>query len=525
VKYQALAQAYAQIEAISSRLEMTDRLAGLLRQTSRTAIGRVVYLTQGKLSPDFEGIEIGVAEKLAVRAVAQAAGVKEETVVHRLAKMGDLGGVAEALLVNRGSARAQLTVEEVHRELDQAARASGKGAQAVRLEAVRRLLARATPGETKYLIRTVTGQLRLGVGDMTVLDALAIVYGGGRSARGEVERAYNLTSDLGYVAERIARGGLVAIKRISIVVGKPIRPMLAERMSDPQAILQKLGGRCIAEYKYDGERLQIHRRGKEVRLFSRRLEQVTLQYPDVVDLVRRHLRARDAIVEGEVVAIDGASGDLRPFQELMHRRRKYGIAEAMQEIPTALYAFDALYLGGRDLTQAPYERRHAALARAITSGDRFRVATYRTVTSPRALEDFFEQAIQEGCEGLICKATSGAYQAGARGWLWIKFKREYRSELMSWTRMSCSTRGRLKARRISSRMSISVTIRPSSPRILSGFSHSSRARSSVLPSARFCSMQSLIALARVLWLESLTADSIALHQSYCMPSIALAEMR
>src|SRR3972149_5764797 len=177
-------------------------------------------------------------------------------VPRRLGREGDLGTVAEALRANRARTRPVLTVDQVHEALDRAAHASGSGAQTTRLAAIAALLKRAAPLEARYLVRTVTGKLRLGAGDMTVLDALAEVYGGGREARHDVERAYNLTSDLGFVAERIARGGLAALRKISVVVRKPIRPMLAERLGDPHEILQKLGGRCIAESKYDGERLQ-----------------------------------------------------------------------------------------------------------------------------------------------------------------------------------------------------------------------------------------------------------------------------
>lgn len=233
MKYQTLAEAYASIERTASRLEMTDRLGDLFRRTPKPAIRRVVYLTQGKLYPNYEGIEIGVAEKLAVRAVAQATGLGEAVIARRLGRVGDLGTVAEAVLADRRR-RPALTVDEVYRALDRAARAAGTGAQAVRLAAVAGLLRRATPLEARYLIRTVTGRLRLGVGDATVLDALAIAYAGGRRDRREVERAYNLTSDLGDVARRIARGGLGALRKIPLVVGKPIRPMLAERLSDPR---------------------------------------------------------------------------------------------------------------------------------------------------------------------------------------------------------------------------------------------------------------------------------------------------
>lgn len=429
MKYRVLAEAYEEIEGTASRLTMTELAAGLFRSTPVPLIGRVVYLTQGRLYPSFEGIEIGIAEKMAVRAVTQATGARPERVQSLLSKHGDLGSVTETLLAGAKGRRAVLTVDEVYAALDRAARASGKGALTVRLDALAGLIGRATPLEARYIVRLATGKLRLGVGDMTILDALAVVFGGGRSARPALERAYNLTSDLGFVAETVAGGGLDAIGKIHVIVGKPIRPMLAERLGDPEELLQKLGGRCIAEYKYDGERLQIHRDGPRVEIFSRRLEKITAQYPDVAALVRTHLRAKTAIIEGEVVAIDAESGDLRPFQELMPRRRKYGIEEAMKEIPTALYLFDALYADGTDLTQQAYRDRHAVLERIIEPGDRFRPATFRQVDSVRELEDVFEQAVQEGCEGLICKAIGGVYQAGARGWLWIKLKREYRSEM------------------------------------------------------------------------------------------------
>ncbi len=428
MKYIVLAETYAKIEQTSSRLGTTELLSELFRKTPKPLIGRVTYLTQGKLHPDFEGIEIGVAEKLAVRAVAQATGSDPEAVARQLSREGDLGAVAEKLLSPKKRTPV-LTVDEVYETLDRAARTSGSGAQAAKLELIAKLLERATPLEAKYLVRTATGKLRMGVGDMTVLDALAVVFAGGREHRPTLERAYNLTSDLGYVAQVVAEGGLAAVRRIHVVVGKPIRPMLAERLPDPQEILRKMGGRCITEYKYDGERVQIHKRGTEILLYSRRLERITPQYPDVVALAQRCLGARDCIVEGEVVAIDAESGELLPFQELMHRRRKYGIEEVMQQIPTALYLFDALYADGEDLTERSYAERHQVLERIVREDDRCRLASWREVRSVEELEAFFEQAVQDGCEGVVCKSPGGVYQAGARGWLWIKFKREYRSEL------------------------------------------------------------------------------------------------
>jgi DNA ligase-1 len=293
------------------------------------------------------------------------------------------------------------------------------------------LLADATPKEAKYIMRTVTGNLRLGIADMTVLDALAIAYGGGKEARELVERAYNISSDLGRVAKAVAEKGLRGVKKFEVLVGEPIRPMLAERLSTPEEILEKLGGKCIAEYKYDGERIQIHKKEGEVTLFSRRLEDISTQYPDAIDLVKKHVRAGEAILEAECVAIDADTGEMRPFQELMHRRRKYGIEKAMEEYPVSLFMFDALYIDGKDLTLEPYPIRREALVKAIEESERVKTAKYIITDNAKELEKFFLEAIENGCEGLVCKsvAEDSVYQAGARGWLWIKYKRDYKSEM------------------------------------------------------------------------------------------------
>jgi DNA ligase-1 len=266
---------------------------------------------------------------------------------------------------------------------------------------------------------------------MTVLDALAIAYGGGKEAREALERAYNISSDLGRVAKTVVEKGLEGIKEFQVSVGEPVRPMLAERLSSPQEILEKLGGECIAEFKYDGERIQAHKKGNKISLFSRRLENITKQFPDAVKLFSKHVKAKDAIVEAEVVAIDPDTGETRPFQELMHRRRKHGIQKAVEEYPVSLFMFDALYMDGKDLTLKPYPIRHKALEQIIQSGEHVRVAEYLIVKNPEQLEKFFEKAVEKGSEGLICKSLNpdAVYQAGARGWLWIKYKRDYKSEM------------------------------------------------------------------------------------------------
>lgn len=413
---------------------MTDYLVEFLKQTPKDLIDKVVYLTQGKLYPDFVGIEIGVAEKLAIRAVAKATGHSEKEIEEDMKKSGDLGETARKFLGKRTQVvlfQEPLTVQKVYETLDKMAKATGPGSMDQKINLLSGLLTSATPKEAKYLIRTVTGELRLGIADMTVLDALAIAYGGGKEAREDIERAYNISSDLGRVAKTVAEKGTEGIKKFEVSLGEPIRPMLAERLGSPQEILEKLGGKCIAEFKYDGERIQAHKKGESVTLFSRRLEDISEQYPDGIELFAKYVRARDAILEAECVAIDPDTGEMRPFQELMHRRRKYGIKKAIEEYPVSLFMFDTLFVDGKDLTLKPYPVRHRYLEKIIEPSDRVRAAEYIITDNPEELERFFEKAVESGCEGLVCKSINedAIYQAGARGWLWIKYKRDYKSEM------------------------------------------------------------------------------------------------
>ena len=321
-----------------------------------------------------------------------------------------------------------MVVDTLHR----IAGSEGPGSQGRKLDLLAGLLGQATPLEARYLLRLVTGGLRLGIGTPTILDALAQVHAGGRAARPVLERAYNICCDLGQVASTLVTGGVAAVEQLQVRPGNPVRAMLAQRLSDPAEILVKLGGRCAAEYKYDGVRVQAHRTADgAIELFTRRLERVSTQFPDVVEVLRAGLGPSEAIVEGEVVAFDASAGELRPFAEVMFRRRKHGITEAVRDVPVSLFCFELLYADGQDLTRLPYPQRRARLAEAITPSPCLRLTTATEVATPAALDAAFQQAVTDGCEGLVCKSVSPAalYQAGARGWLWIKLKRDYRTEL------------------------------------------------------------------------------------------------
>lgn len=438
MRYSAIADIYEKIEATSKRLEMTDLLVELIKATPKNLIGKVAYLTQGKLYPDFMGIEMGVAEKSIINTIATASGTKKEDVNKLWKKLGDLGLTAEESLKESRGSKARLlppeplTVEDVYDTLDKISKVSGQGAVEARQNALSQLLARATPKEARYLVRTAAGKLRLGIGDMTFLDALAIAYGGGKEAREAVERAYNVSSDLGLVAETLAEKGLDGIKGFKITLGRPVRPMLCERLTSAEEILDKMGGEGAAEYKYDGLRIQAHMSPQGISLFSRRLENLTEQFPDVRSGLKESLTTGDVVVEGECVAVDPNTGDLQPFQVVTHRRgRKYEVKETAEEIPVVLELFDILYLKGETLLDTPYLKRRDALTSVVKETEHVKITHPTIVKDPHRLDALMDEAVEAGCEGVVVKSLSedSVYQAGARGFLWIKYKREYRSEM------------------------------------------------------------------------------------------------
>lgn len=406
-----------------------------MNSTPRSIIDKVVYLTQGKLYPDFLGIELGVAEKTLFRALARVAGQAESKVLTLYKKTGDLGTVAQELLKDKTQVslrKEALTVEEVYNAFDIMARQAGQGSTDSKLKHLTTLLGKASANESKYIARMALGRLRLGVADMTILDALAISLGGGKESRPALERAYNRLSDLGYVATTLATGGMKAIESLMVTVGRPIRPMLAERLSEPKEILAKMNGECAAEYKYDGMRIQAHVSSSGTTLFSRRLENVTDQFPDLQLLLKRSLEGTGLIIEGEAVPVDPATGELLPFQLISQRRgRKHNLEKTIQDIPVAFFPFDLLHADAIDYSERPYLERRERLRELVRKNERLDLSKQKICNDPVQLDEFMQEAVAEGCEGLMIKSIGpdSTYKAGARGWTWIKYKREYKSEM------------------------------------------------------------------------------------------------
>jgi len=432
VQFGELVKALAAIEATTQRTTMVKLLVSLFKKASPEEVGKIVYFILGDLRPPWEGVELGVAEKLCLRAVSKATGAAVSELEALYKKTGDVGEAARrALAASKrpgllafGSQK-PLEVSEVYDTLLKVARATGEGAQDMKVALLSSLFARATPEEGKYIARFVVGKLRLGVADMTIIEALSDAYGVNKEA---LEKAYHIYPDLGRLAKHVAEGK--PLDEIRITPGVPVLPMLAQRLSSASEILAKLGGSAICEYKYDGERAQIHLTPGGVKIFSRRLEDITHAYPDVVKAVKEAVSAKEAILEGEIVAVDPDTGDMLPFQELMHRKRKHDVATAVELYPTVLYLFDVLYVDGEDLTEEPLIYRRVRLSEIVCETDKVSIAKWRIFDNAEAVDVFFHESVSMGTEGLICKSPSSIYEMGARGWNWIKYKRDYRSEMI-----------------------------------------------------------------------------------------------
>ncbi len=439
MRFAELVSLFGELEGTSKRLEIRQALSDFLAKVEPAELPAVIYLLQGQLRPEYEGVELGVADSLARKALALATGLPEGTVRQHGSRSGDLGDTAESLWgEGKKLASPPLEVKEVYDRLTRVAEAKGEGSQEVKVDLLRDLLTSARATEAKYLVRLVLGRLRLGVKEMSLVDALAAAFApeeGFKEARAAVEAAFNVTSDLGEVASRLATQGLPGLAGVQAQVGKPVRAMLAEREATLKDALDRMGGTAALEYKYDGLRLQAHfpgTHGGPVKLFSRRLEDVSAQFPEILEAIPSSLQKGPAIVEGECVPVDPVTGELRPFQEISRRRgRKYELTRFQEEVPVRLVLFDVLLAPEGPTMDRPYPDRRARLEDLVGVTERIDLAAREVVRDLGSAEAFFLRALSDGCEGVMVKslATGSTYRAGARGFWWIKYKREYTHEL------------------------------------------------------------------------------------------------
>ena len=425
MRFSELAQYYEKLEATSKRLELIDILSKLFKESDSSEIGKICYLIQGRVAPFFEPTEIGMSENLVAIALARAFNSTKEEVIRSYRHLGNMGLAAQKLASQKPKAKSQEpTLSEVFEKLHSIAKTGGEGSVDRKLNILAELFKSLDPISVKHIANIPLGTLRLGIGDPTVLDALSIAKTGDKKLRPELEDAYNKTSDLGFTAETLYRKGEKGITEIKLIVGKPVRPALAERMPNAQEAVKRLGDKFAAEPKFDGFRVQIHKDGSNIKLFSRNLEDMTHAFPDIVRAAKDELNIKSAIIEGEAIAYNPVTNEFLPFQETSKRRRKHEVEVMAKKLPLVVFAFDLLYLNGKDITLLPYSERRKRLEKIIHSENLvIRKAQVRVMSSASEILEFFNEAISEGLEGLMLKKLDAPYKAGGRGFHWIKFKR------------------------------------------------------------------------------------------------------
>lgn len=469
MKFTELAQYFESLEETSSRLSLIDILAELFKKVNKQEVDKVMYLTQGRIAPFFAPVEIGIADKNVASALAMAYKSDKESVLKLYAKLGDMGLVALQLSEKfspRGSfseagkvKSSKLTIVEVFDVLTEIAKTTGEGSVEKKQILLADLLKKMDPTAAKHLVRVPLGNTRLGIGDPTILDGLALAILGDRSNRKLLEKAYNETSDLGLIGIKLLEGGLKAVQKLSVTVGRPIRSELCERLPNPQKVFEKMAPAVIparesasggkagikgkipdqvgddrsigvhATFKWDGFRVQIHKDGNKVHMFSRNLEDMTHMFPELIEGTRKQVKAKTAILDTEALAYQPESEEFLPFQETTKRRRKHNIEEVAKQLPLKAFVFDILYVNGKSLIDTPLLKRIVILKKTVHGDDTLIPSPGKIVHEPQKLQLMLDDAISKGLEGIVVKRIDSLYEAGGRNFNWVKLKRHSSGEL------------------------------------------------------------------------------------------------
>lgn len=428
--FDEVAEYFESIEQTSGRLAMTQLLAELLGHATPQEAKIICDLSLGQLHPPHIGTQFNVSEKNLFKVIAQMLGESQEKVQQMRKKSGDLGIVVES---GNWRVRGDMTVKQVYDALCKIEKVSGTGAQEEKNSMIIDLLRQLEPFAAKYIVRIIVGKLRLGFSDMTIVDALSWMEKGDKSLRGVIENAYNLCADIGFIAQTLKRDGIGAVEDMHIQVGTPILPAAAERLPTAKAIINKIGP-CVAQPKLDGFRLQVHLDKTSARpkvwFFSRNLSDMSAMFPDLKKAVEE-LKVKTLICEGEAIVYDPDTESFLPFQETVKRKRKHGVEQAAQDMPLQVFLFDVLYLNGKEYLTATHKERREKLLDVFKHN---KIPTVKPIEEvhikdAQQLEDYFNQNISAGLEGLVVKREDSIYQPGKRNFNWIKLKRQEEGHL------------------------------------------------------------------------------------------------
>lgn len=432
MEFKELAKYIEEIELTSSRNKITELLSSLFKKLSESEISETIFLLQGRLVPLYESKEFGMAEKLIVNSAVDAFKIEKDKFNLELQKIGDIGSTVELFKKINLLNDEHLSINEVFKQLTILADSSGKGSQDTKIKILSNLISKLDPLSTRYLVRIPINTLRLGFSDMTILDSLSWMIKGDKSLRPLLQHSYHVKPNLGNIASILKRKNWEEeLKKIEPEVFTPIIMMRAERMSSGEEIIKKIGI-CAIEPKYDGFRLQIHKQGDKVKMYSRNLDDVSHMYPDIIEGINKQIREKSLIIEGEAIGFNPKTGEYLSFQDTVQRKRKYDIELMKKTIPLRLFVFDLLYLDGKSYINQEFDIRRKKLEEILkikSKNNRIRLAPQTIEKTGIEIEKKFDKAVADNLEGIIAKKTTGIYKPGAREWNWIKFKKSYSSKI------------------------------------------------------------------------------------------------
>ena len=431
--YKKLAEFYEEASSTTKRLEKIKILSKFLKEIHETDKD-VLYLLLGDIYPEYDERRIGISNQLTIKAISKATGTEEKEVISEWKSLGDLGDVAKKLKKNKKQStlhKSILTTEKVLDNLRKLPELAGKGTVSKKLTLIIELLTSATPIEALYLTRTLIGDLRIGLKESTIRESMLAAFFPDKEKKEtskKIQDAIDKSNDIAAVFEIVRKGKLKELEKILLEVGKPIKAMLAQKTKTIHDGFKALGKPCAIEYKYDGFRLIIHKKNNDVKLFTRRLENVTKQFPEVVDYVKKYVKGNSFILDSEAVGFDKKSKEYKPFQSISQRiRRKYNIEKLRDELPIEINVFDILYYNGKSLLNEPFEKR-TALIRKIIRNEKYKIIHSKQIITgnENRAEKFYKKALEDNQEGVMMKNLKSEYNPGSRVGHMLKVKPEER---------------------------------------------------------------------------------------------------
>ncbi|MBI3334354.1 ATP-dependent DNA ligase [Candidatus Pacearchaeota archaeon] len=428
MRYEEFAQVYEKLSNVSGKIEKAEILASFLKELKARGKPEWIYLLRGGVVPEYDSREFGVSRQLALKALAKAYGIKQEKVIESFTKIGDIGLIAEELAGKRkqtGLTSTRLEAGKVFETLRKIFIITGKGSVDRKLALIAELLSHATEKEAKYLMRTLLADLRIGVAGGILVDALTKAFQDDEEGKRKIQEAYDLANDFALVFSALTRGN-GSLEGIRMKPGVPVNPLLAVKADNIEDAFSICGKPAAFEYKYDGFRLMAHKFEGKIVLFTRRLEEVSKQFPDVVAAVKNYVAGESFILDCEAVGYDVKTGKPRPFEAVSQRiHRKHNIEKLVKDLPVVLHVFDIIYYNGKSLIDEPFKERRKLIEKIIREKEKvINVSVLKIIDNEKEAEKFYQRALDAGEEGVMIKSLEGRYQQGRKVGYMAKLKPE-----------------------------------------------------------------------------------------------------